>query len=239
MCRIWIGILLLCVSIPSLPFAGAEDTSTQHALDQAKETYTTEMLKLHEAISDSLERRMNVARKMGNKAIADSVTLEQKKLNEQGQIPRSAPANLQRKAAVVAAGLENAYATAIRDFLKSGRDDAAAVVEKELAEFQELPTIGRSRLLLIGTWTLEMGNYVSDLTFYPNGTFFHSRENHTAPWKIDVKNKCLLLYGPGGSGNDKADKINLPLDPKMNRGVSWTGPMFTFTKKETVAAPKK
>ncbi len=237
--RIGIGILLLCVSIPSLPLAGAEDTAIQDALNQAKETYTTEMLKLHEAISESLERRMNVARKMGNKAIADSVALEQKKFNEQGEIPRSAPASLRRRAAVLSAGLETAYATAIRDFLKAGRDDAAAVAEKDLMEFQELVLVGRARTLLIGTWTLELGNYKSDLTFYPDGTFFHSYENHTAPWKIDAKNKCLLLYCPGGSGTDKADKINLPLDPKMNRGLSWTGPMFTFTKKETAAAPKE
>lgn len=83
----------------------------------------------------------------------------------------------------------------------------------------------------MGTWKLELGEYRSDFTFHPNGTMFHSTENHMGTWVIDGKKQRILVYGPGGAGPGKpADEIPLPLDVRGTKGTGANGGMITLTK---------
>lgn len=229
------GLLLLLVSHESL--MGQSNESTIHSrLSKAKAFYASESAKVQEAIANSIDRRLAAARTMGDKSLVEAIELERKTFEEHKDVPPAAPAGLKQRAASLVATMENAYMAAIREFVRSNKDAEAAAVEKELAEFQQKILILRTREVLIGTWTLEMGNYSSDITFRPDGTYFRSRENHSAPWKLNPEKRYLLMYGPGGSDNDAADRVNLPLDPKANKGTSWTGPTFTLTRKPSVDA---
>ena len=223
LCRI---LLVVTISAVSCLAEDAPDTSK---FETAKATYEAEAGKIHELISDAIDQRVAKAQRSGQPQAVAVALAEQEAFVEYGDIPPTTPASQQRKLATLAKFMDDAYSSEVKALTKAMKSAEAAALVKEQQAFRHRIALQSTRKTLMGTWKLKMSNYSTDFTFFPDGTMYHSTENHRAKWHVDLETNQIIVLPPGGKG--RGDRINLPLNPRGTEGISSSGGTFKLTKK--------
>jgi hypothetical protein len=122
-----VGLLLgaACVA------ADDEKDPVREKLFAAKVAYDKDTAAVRKSTTDWLDKREGAARKAGDKKAVDQIKLDRKAFEEEGTLPKTAPADLQQKRTAARKALENAYTQAVKDYIRAKKDDLAAAVEKE------------------------------------------------------------------------------------------------------------
>lgn len=219
--------MVACLLMAVAPCLAEEPAPSE--FEAAKAKYQTETEKIYEAISVSISKRLEAAQEAGQAQATTIVLAEQKAFGDYRDIPHYIPGMQQLKLIELAKGMDAAYSSEIKNLTKAKKNEEAESLRKEQRDLRQRVAIQNTRKTLLGKWKLQMGNYSSDFTFYPDGTMFHSAENFRGTWQVDPVTQRIIVSPPGG-GN--GDKINLPLDPKGTSGQSSNGGMFKLTKKK-------
>jgi hypothetical protein len=103
----------------------------------AKVAYDGEMRQYRTQAGDWFDKREETARKDGNKKLVDQIKAERKAFDEDGELPKGAPADIQQKPALAKKALEAAYAEAVKDYTKAKKDVEAAAVEEAWKAFKD------------------------------------------------------------------------------------------------------
>ena len=205
----------------------ADDQPTRSEFEVAKSTYESEVSKVDNVISETINKRLAVAKKSGNSRAVEAILAEQKAFAEYGDLPLLTPAVQQRKLSELAKIMDKVYSDELKNLTREMKTGEAEAMEKEQRAFRQRNSIRTTRMTLIGAWKLQMGNYTSTYTFYPDGTMFHSTENFRGTWRVDLDTQQIIVAPPGST---IGDKINLPLNPKGTEGLSSSGGVFNLTK---------
>src|SRR6266545_1101983 len=113
--------------------ADDEKDPVKEKLFAAKVAYDKEMAAFRKAAGEWFDKREEAARKDGNKKLVDQIKEDRKAFDEDGFLPKAAPAAVQQRPVAARKALESAYSQAVRDYIKAKKDDEAAAVEKEVA----------------------------------------------------------------------------------------------------------
>lgn len=212
----------------SMSYAESPTTAVLQQLNEAKSEYNNESAKVMEALLESLEKKLSVARKRGQQPVVDVLLAEQKALQQYGDLPQSTTQSQFQRLVSLAGILDKAYSETRLELTKLGKIADAKMIESEQEDFRFRKSIQQTRATLMGTWRLKMGSYTSDFTFFPDGTMFHSAANFRGTWIVDLDKKAIVVRAPGKDTG--GDQINLPLDPQGTKGRGRNG-AFTLTKK--------
>jgi hypothetical protein len=204
------------------------DDQSPSKFEVAKTTYTEEVSKVDNAISEAIENRLALAHKSGNIRAVDACLAEKKAFLEYGDLPLQTPIAQQRKLIELAKTMDKAYSDELKVLTREMKIPLAKALIKEQQSFHQRIAIRTTRITLMGDWKLQMGGYSSIFTFYPDGTMFHSTENFYGTWRVDLETQQIVVSPPGSTGGDR---INLPLNPKGTNGLSTSGGVFKLTKK--------
>lgn len=116
----------------------ADNDPVKEKLDKAKSAYDQQLDKLRAGVLKSLADREGTARKMSNKALVDQIKAERDAFEARGELPKSVPtANYLRDAKQARTALELAYTVAIKEYVKTRKDDEAATAEKDLTALKD------------------------------------------------------------------------------------------------------
>jgi len=195
--------------------AGADDKDpVKEKLFAAKVAYDKEMAAYRAAVGEWLDKREEAARKAGDKKLVDQVKAERKAFDEDGELPKGAPAALKLRPAAARKALEGGYAEAVKAYTKAKKDDEAAAVEKELESFRK-ESENRFRAALVGTWKVTVGDYKGEWTFKEDGVVDSSTNGAGAgKWALDKAKGAVVVTWQGGL----QDKFDLPINPKGTTG---------------------
>lgn len=154
--------------------AADEKDPVKENLLAAKVTYDKEMSAYRKAASEWFDKRENAARNAGDKKAVDAVKAERKAFDEDGVLPKTAPASVVQKPAAALKVMEAAYTDAVKAYTKAKKDDLAAAVEKELADIKAkggFPSIagvwrdGPKESKVLVTITQKAEHFVADATY--------------------------------------------------------------------------
>ncbi len=135
--RTWVIMLTLGLCGIELSPARADDAEmVKEKLFQAKKEYDAEVQKFKKAITESLDKREDDARKSGNKKLVDQIKAEREAFDKTGELTQTIPATIQDVATVARTKLDKAYARASKEYLVLKNDDAVEATEKERLEFR-------------------------------------------------------------------------------------------------------
>lgn len=131
--------LLVAAALLSAAVALARDEKDpiKEKLFAAKVAYDKDMKAARKAVNDWFDKREDAARKAGDKKGIDQSKEERKAFDEQGVLPKGAPAAMQKQSTAARKALETAYADAVKAYTKAKKDDLAATAERELDEFRK------------------------------------------------------------------------------------------------------
>jgi hypothetical protein len=115
--------------------ARADKDPIRDKLVAARATYDAEIKQARKQAEDWLEKREATARKDGNKKLLDQVKEERKAFEEDGELPKAAPAVLRQKPAAARKAMDAAYAEAVKAYTRAKKDDEAAAVEEAWKAF--------------------------------------------------------------------------------------------------------
>jgi hypothetical protein len=203
--------------------AADEPDPIKEKLFKAKTAYDAEMAQFRKAAGEWFDKRAEAARGAGDKKALDQVKAERKTFDENGELPKTAPAAVQQKSGAAKKALETAYTQAVKEYTKAKKDDEAAAVEKESENFRKGDAEKLHRAALLGTWKVTVGGYKGEWTFKEDGVVDSSTNGAAAgKWAIDTAKKQVLITWQGGL----QDKFDLPLNPKGTTG-SQVGRMNT------------
>lgn len=124
----------IAVVIFSLPAVGQD--ATQKELDRAKATYATEKEAYRSSILDAFAKREDAARKSGDKKLIDQIKAERDAFENWHAVPSNVLPAVNKRRASSRTRMEASYNTAIKAYVRSKNDDAAAALEKELVTFR-------------------------------------------------------------------------------------------------------
>ncbi|HEV3385095.1 MAG TPA: hypothetical protein VG097_09775, partial [Gemmata sp.] len=164
--------------------------------------FDTEVQKFKKAVTDSIDKREEDARKAGNKKLVDQIKAEREAFEKSSDLPPTLSTAIRDIAIAARTKLDKAYAAAAKEYLRLKLDDAAEATEKERKEFLVVSSqlLGRKHLedpYPVGTfltgqlkWNADPGhhNYLIVIT-ERSGTAF--------------KGIARLDYGPSGDPKRK------------------------------------
>jgi hypothetical protein len=123
----WIG---LC------PARSDDADAVKERLFQAKKEYDAEVQKFKKAVTETLDKREDDARKKGDKKLVDQIKAERDAFEKTGEAPQMVPSSIREPLSAARTKLDKAYSAAIKDYLRIKMDDAAGATEKEQGEFK-------------------------------------------------------------------------------------------------------
>jgi hypothetical protein len=128
--------LLTGTFVVGLSAARADDVeAVKDKLFQAKKDYDAQVQKFKKAITETLDKHEEDARKVGNKKIVDQVKAEREAFERSGELPSMLPTATRDIAIIARAKLDKAYTIAAKEYLRLKMDDAVEATEKERKEF--------------------------------------------------------------------------------------------------------
>ena len=177
-------------------------------LDRARTKYQSEIEELNKSITEVFEKKIETARKSGDKAAIDALTADLSLfVNDGFALTSSIPASFRRKLETSRAKLERALESAAKRYVRSGADESASLVERELKEFRQRPLIADTRRNLVGVWNVRIDTYNADLTFSADGTMYHGGSKIDGKWSIDLDAGFVIINYSNGA----VEKFKLPL----------------------------
>ena len=227
-------LLLMAVAVfgaiaaPRVHAQGAQGDPILAKLERAKTTYRTDAKKFESAVDEYIDKQIDVARKSGNKPAIDGLNSEFEAFHRDAIVPPSAPEALHRKQAVLRSKLADAFEMAVKDYTKKGADSQAKAISDELLAFRAFDEVVAIKKMLVGTWTLRLSGYTTDLVFRPDGTLDNTTAKKTLQWKIDLTAQEIRCT----DGDKRWETIRLPLREEGTRGVNAAGSEFTVTKRK-------
>jgi hypothetical protein len=126
---------LLAFALPMIAAADPDPIKTR--LDAAREVYQEEMKAARDRVSEWLNGREDYARKVGDKKAADRTKEEREAFASFGELPKGIPDDISKQMTAAQAAIEAAYQLAIKDYVKSQNDVAAAATERALTEVRK------------------------------------------------------------------------------------------------------
>ncbi|MBI5757728.1 MAG: hypothetical protein HZA46_04340 [Planctomycetales bacterium] len=109
-------------------------------LDNAKETYLTEIETQRKALIEALDRKEESARTVGNKKLVDQVKAERTAFLDDGMLPKAVSTTTYTMSTKQAKDkVESAFVAAIKEYLMAKKDPEADAVEKEKKDFLANP----------------------------------------------------------------------------------------------------
>jgi len=119
-----------------LAAARADDAeAVKDKLFQAKKDYDAEVQKFKKAITETLDKHEEDARKAGNKKVVDQIKAERDAFEKTGESPQVVPAPIREPVTAARTKLDKAYTIAAKEYLRLKMDDAVEATEKERKEF--------------------------------------------------------------------------------------------------------
>ncbi len=116
--------------------AWADDKDpVKEKLFAAKVAYDKELREYRKQAEEWFDKQEDAARNDGNKKLVDQIKVDRKVFDEDGELPRSAPAVLKQRPGAARKTLETAYGEAIKAYTRDKKDDEAAAVEKARLDF--------------------------------------------------------------------------------------------------------
>ena len=213
-----ITFFALGLAAHSAPARADDAEPIKEKLFQAKKAYDADVQKFRKAITDTLDKREDDARKAGNKKVVDQVKVERAAFEKSGELPTGIPTAIRDAGIAARAKLDKTYVTAVKDCLRMKLDEAADAIDKEHQEFR-----------LAAAFLFGRRTYLSSLRhfdvkasadfFKNNGT---SHEGNKLKLDGDLVPHTILLHPPSmGSAH-----VSYPL------GGKWT------TFRSSVGVPK-
>lgn len=132
-----------CVVLCLASSVKADEDPVRVKLDKARSTFTAFTKKHQGTVAEWLDKREEVARLKGDKITVDQVKADRQEFQEKGEIPKTAPAAFKSQLTSARSNLMNAFTTAVREYTRSGNDEAAEAVEKELEDFKDSGEVRR------------------------------------------------------------------------------------------------
>jgi hypothetical protein len=129
--------LLFGLVVCACAVLGDEKDPVKEKLFAAKVVYDKEMSQFRTQVGEWFDKREETARKAGDKKTLDLLKGERKAFDDDGELPRTAPAAIQQKPALARKALDAAYGQAVKDYTKAKKDDEAAAVERALLIFRK------------------------------------------------------------------------------------------------------
>ncbi len=130
----YVVMSVVLVGVVCVAFADDKDP-VKEKLFAAKVAYDAEMTNFRTLVREWLDEREDAARKDGNKAIVDQIKAERKTFDDNGELPKGLPSNIQQKSAQARKTIEAAYSQAVKDYTKAKKDTEAEAVETEWKKF--------------------------------------------------------------------------------------------------------
>jgi hypothetical protein len=124
--------LTLCIFVAFTTVAHAEDDPVQARVSKAKAAYEAALEKHKESALGWFNSRERLARNVGDKKTLDQIESERGQFEENGLLPRSAPALLRTEATRIRNTLEGVYEAAVRDYTRLGLDEKATLIDGDL-----------------------------------------------------------------------------------------------------------
>lgn len=108
----------------------------QEELGKAKKTYQMEKDAYKESVLEALGKREEATRKAGDKKLVDLAKSEREAFENWNAIPNTVPVAVSKRRASSRTRMEAAFNTAIKSYVRTKNDAAAAALEKELQAFR-------------------------------------------------------------------------------------------------------
>lgn len=216
------------ISATEVGAQGTQGDPILSKLERAKTTYRADAKKFESTVDEYIDKQIEIARKAGNKPAIDALNLEFEAFHRDAIVPPSAPEAFHRKQMVFRGKLADAFETAVKDYTKKGADSQAKGVTEELQAFRAFDEVVAIKKKLVGTWTLRLSGYTTDLIFHPNGTLENTTAKKTLQWKIDLPAQEIRCM----EGEKRWETIRLPLVEEGTHGVNAAGNEFTVTKRK-------
>lgn len=202
---------------------------TGKKLEKARSTYQTEAEKLKSSVTETLEKRLEAARKVGKKEHVDSLNREIESYEAGGPIPSFLPDAYQKKQIVMLQKMEKSLESAVRDYTKAGKDAEAESLSMELRTVRKVLKLIELRKVIVGTWNIKMvkGIYTADMIFNADGTGYQTTEKQNAKWTYDDSTDQVIFTFDNGV----VEKVVLPIDPRQTKMINRFGTEFIMMKK--------
>jgi hypothetical protein len=200
--RDWVIVLTLGLCGIGVCHARADDADmVKEKLFQAKKEFDAEVQKFKKAVTETLDKREEDARKAGIKQQVDQIKAERDAFEKTGESPPALPNSFREPVASARTKLDKVYTAALKEYLKLRMDDAAGATEKEQQEFQLSSAVlfgKRTYLVALKHFDLKVENNSS---FANNGTW-----NDKVKLKLNgelVPHSIFLHPPPKGSSQVK------------------------------------
>jgi hypothetical protein len=128
-----LGAFVACTA--ALPARADGVDEVKEKLFQAKKEYDGEVSKFRRAVTESLDKREDAARKAGDKKALDAVKVDRDRFDNSGELPTDCPKGPLTQIGAARTKLDKAYSAAIKDLVKLKEDAVAEAAEKEQNKF--------------------------------------------------------------------------------------------------------
>lgn len=220
--------MLACLVVQSF----GEDVSkdpTERKVEKARTTLKAETEKLRSSVGGALEKRVEAARKAGDKDQVDAINREIERFESGGPIPSFLPEVYLKKHVVMLQKMETTLEGAIKTYTKNRKDAEAESLTTELKVVRKVLKTIEIRPLIVGTWGIKMvnGTYTADMIFHADGSGYQTTEKLHATWSLDDDAKHVIFT----QADNTQDRVVLPLDPRETKMINRFGTEFVMTKK--------
>ena len=120
---------------------GDDKNPVREKLFAARGAYDAEMREFRKVAGEWFDKREEAARKDDNKKLLDQIKTERKAFEEDCELPRACPLDIRLRPEQARKTLEGVYAQAIKDCIRSKKDEVAAAVEAAWRAIQAEHTI--------------------------------------------------------------------------------------------------
>jgi hypothetical protein len=141
--------LIVFALIPAIPGSAWESEPMDEIslnLEIAKGTYRADVEKVHDAVLSHLGNLEATARLHGDRAAVEQIKNEKRIFKSVGTWPASVPDNIRQRMQTIEANMQSAYAVAVKEFTKAGKDELAKVIEDEAANFKKRSALTRGEI---------------------------------------------------------------------------------------------
>jgi hypothetical protein len=132
--RVLLSLAFIFVS--SLLLLARDDDPTKEKIFKAKTAYTAEIAKLRSEVIASFDKKEEKARSKGDKKVVDEIKDQRAAFDEAEEWPTDMTADLRMRLTKARTQLETTYQSALKEYIKAKKDEEAAAMEKEIAEFR-------------------------------------------------------------------------------------------------------
>lgn len=219
-------IILACASWGSAFCDEPAKDPTRQKVVKARATFQSEAEKLKTSVKEAMEKRVEVARKSGDKDALDVLNKEIERFESGGPIPSFLPEAYHKKQIVMLQRIENVLEAAVKDYTKKGKDGEAKPLSAELKSVRNVLQFIDVRRTIVGTWKMTAGSFAADVVFSADGTA-QTSTLHKCIWEFDAEKQQLTWTYPHGL----KEMVKLPIDTRGTKGVSSTGTEIVITKK--------